>query len=252
MHVILTGATGLVGSAVLDSLIKTKDITKISILSRRPVKFADDAKDPRIKTIIHTDFNKYDSSVLEQLRGASSCVWALGISQSKVSKEEYVKITKDYGLAAAKSLATLGTTTEPFRFIYVSGEGATQQPGYFSAIFARVKGETETALAELAAAPNSTLRADSVRPAAVDAQKHEAIRPYIPDPGLALKAMMAVLGPPIRTFYSSFHSPTEMLGDFFVRLAMGKVDDKIEGPGAFKLKGQWVIENVGVRRVMGV
>ncbi len=87
MHLILTGATGLVGSGVLDAMIKMKNVTKISILSRRPVKMADDAKDPRINVIIQKDFEKYDQEVLDKLAGATGCVWALGISQSAVSQE---------------------------------------------------------------------------------------------------------------------------------------------------------------------
>jgi uncharacterized protein YbjT (DUF2867 family) len=87
MHLILTGATGLVGSAVLDAMIKTKDITKISVLSRRPVRMADDAKDPRVNVIIHKDFERYDPDLLRKLDGADGCVWALGISQTQVSKE---------------------------------------------------------------------------------------------------------------------------------------------------------------------
>lgn len=87
MHLILTGATGLVGSGVLDAMIKMKDITKISIISRRPVPMADDVKDPRINVIIHKDFNSYPQSLLDQVKDATGCVWALGISQTQVSKE---------------------------------------------------------------------------------------------------------------------------------------------------------------------
>lgn len=87
MHLILTGATGLVGSGVLDAMLKMKDITKISILSRRAVKMAEDAKDPRVNVIITKDFEKYDSSILSQLSGATGCVWALGISQTQAEKE---------------------------------------------------------------------------------------------------------------------------------------------------------------------
>lgn len=61
---------------MLDAMIKMKDVTKISILSRRPVKMAEDAKDPRINVIIHKDFTKYDSAVLDQLKGARGVVWA--------------------------------------------------------------------------------------------------------------------------------------------------------------------------------
>ena len=87
MHLILTGATGLVGTAVLDAMLKTKDVSKISIISRRPVKMAEEAKDPRVNVIIHKDFEKYDSDLLAKLEGASGCVWALGISQTQVGKE---------------------------------------------------------------------------------------------------------------------------------------------------------------------
>lgn len=91
MHLILTGATGLVGSATLDAMLKMKDITKISVLSRRPVPMADDAKDARVNVIIHRDFESYPPELLEQLRGASGAVWALGISQTQVSSE-YVPV----------------------------------------------------------------------------------------------------------------------------------------------------------------
>lgn len=85
MHLILTGATGLVGSSVLDAMLKSKEITKISILSRRPVPLAE--KSPKVNTIIHKDFTNYESQVLEQLQGANGVVWALGISQLKVTPE---------------------------------------------------------------------------------------------------------------------------------------------------------------------
>lgn len=250
MHIILTGATGLVGSGVLDAMIKAKDITKISILSRKPVQMAADSKDPRISVIIHQDFENYDSKVLEQLQGAKACVWALGISQTKVSAEEYVKITKDYTIAAAKSFATLTTTpSEPFRFIYVSGEGATQTPGRFSAIFARVKGETEKQLSDMTAEmPN--LRADSVRPGFVDARQHKAVLPYIPDPGLGYKVGAALLTPLI-PLMKGMHSPTDHLGAFLTNMAMGKLDSQLEGPGAFKLGNSWIVGAAGVRRVSG-
>ncbi|TIC99172.1 Protein fmp52, mitochondrial [Colletotrichum higginsianum] len=254
MHLILTGATGLVGSGVLDAMIKMKDVTKISILSRRPIPMADDAKDPRINVIIHKDFERYDPKLLDKLRGANGAVWALGISQNKVSKEDYVKITKDYALEAAKAFADLPPKDEPFRFVYVSGEGATQQPGRFSAIFARVKGETETLLSEMRAA-NPRLRAESVRPAFVDRAHHDAIKPYAPNPGVLYNLMNAYLGPLTRTFLPSFVSPTEVLGRFMTEMAMGKFDDGLAagGKGVITLNGRLrIVENVGFRRLAGL
>ena len=246
MHLILTGATGLVGSSVLHSMLQTSSITKISILSRSPVAQATAANDPRVTVIQHSDFSSYPASVLDQLRGADGCVWALGISQTKVSAADYVAITKDYTLAAADAFSNLGGK-QPFRFIYVSGEGATQTPGRFSAIFARVKGQTESALADLT---SDRLQADSVRPAFVDAAAHTAIKPYIPDPGVLYRSGMVFLGPVIRTGFKSMHSPTEALGTFLTKMAMGSVDDKLEGNGVFKIGKSRVVENVGIRRIM--
>lgn len=85
MHLILTGATGLVGSAVLHHMLNTPAITQISILSRRPVPQA--VGHPKANVIIHQDFTTYSNEVLNQLKGAEGVVWAQGISQTAVGKE---------------------------------------------------------------------------------------------------------------------------------------------------------------------
>lgn len=85
MHLILTGATGLVGSGVLHHMINTPSITAVSVLSRRPVPQAEGHE--KVKVIIHKDYTSYPSELLEQLRGAEGCVWAQGISITQVTKE---------------------------------------------------------------------------------------------------------------------------------------------------------------------
>ncbi|KAJ5954235.1 hypothetical protein N7501_008514 [Penicillium viridicatum] len=254
MHLILTGATGLVGSSVLDAMLKNAAVSKISILSRSPVRMAEDAKDPRVHVITHKDFESYTPELLHQLKDADGCVWALGTSQTNVTKEQYVKITKDYTLAAANAFSTIKPSDHPFRFIHVSGEGATQTPGRFSAIFARVKGETETILGTLSET-KPTFRVDTVRPAFVDPATHDAIKPYIPSAamtGIVSNIGMAVLAPGIRCLMKSMHSPTEHLGSFLTEMAMGRYEAKLEGPGAFRLGGGYVVGNVGMRRILGL
>ena len=73
----------------------------------------------------------------EALAGADGVVWALGISQTEVNEEDYIKITKDYTLEAAKTFSGLSGN---FKFVYVSGEGATTTPGMFTPLFGRVSG----------------------------------------------------------------------------------------------------------------
>ena len=85
MHLILTGATGLVGSACLHQMLTNDSITTVSILSRRHVPMAEGH--PKVEVILHTDFKQYPDEVLKQLKGATGCVWALGVSLNDVSKE---------------------------------------------------------------------------------------------------------------------------------------------------------------------
>ncbi|CAN8098818.1 unnamed protein product [Discula destructiva] len=232
-------------------MIKMREITKISIISRRPVRMAEDAKDPRINVILHKDFEKYDSALLNQLNGARGVVWALGISQTEVDAEQYVKITKDFTLRAAEAFQTLGTEAQPFHFVYVSALGATLQPGRFTPIFARVKGETETALAEMRKA-NPAFHSLSIRPAGIDATFHDAIQPYLPAPGLVKRLLLPPLAALVRTFFVSISSPTEPLGRFMTEMAMGKWDMKYSGVGVEKIGQFPVLENTAFRRLAGL
>src|SRR3954471_23589605 len=117
MHLILTGATGLVGTAILTHILSlpTSQVSRLSILSRNAtIPLA--ANHPHVKIIQHSDFNNYPPSLLEDLKGAKGAIWALGTSQNAVSREEYVEITKNYALAAAKAFSTL---SDNFNFVFV-------------------------------------------------------------------------------------------------------------------------------------
>ena len=89
MHLILTGATGLVGAGCLQAMLTTKAVTAVTILSRRPVPQAEGHE--KVQVILHKDFSNYPSEVLEKLKGAEGCVWALGVSQSQVPDKEWVQ-----------------------------------------------------------------------------------------------------------------------------------------------------------------
>lgn len=166
---------------------------------------------------------------------------------------EYVKITKDFTLRAAEAFQTLGTEEQPFNFVYVSGEGSTLEPGRFTPIFSRVKGETEKALAEMRKA-NPNFHASSIRPAFVDAAEHDAIKPYVPVRGFSTSAMLAVLGPPVRSFVKGSWSPTLPLGRFMTEMAMGRWDEQMRagGPSVEKLGEFPILGNVAFRRLAGL
>lgn len=164
---------------------------------------------------------------------------------------EYVHITKTLTLSAAEAFQTLSTPSQPFNFVYVSGEGTTHNPGRLTPIFGRVKGETELALAEMRKA-NPSFHASSVRPAFVDAAQHDAIKDNIPPQGASRNALLAVVGPLIRNFLKSRWSPTESMGRFMVEMALGKWDDQLQGPDIEKVGDFPVVGNAGLRRLAGL
>ncbi|UKZ84314.1 uncharacterized protein TrAFT101_000227 [Trichoderma asperellum] len=253
MHLILTGATGLIGSSVLDAMLKTAEVTKISILSRRPVAMAENAKDPRVNVIIHKDFLNYDSEVLSKLQGASGAVWALGVSQTKVSKEEFIKITKDYTIAGAEAFSKLAPNDDPFRFVFVSGQGSTQTPGRFSNLYGRTKGETEIALSEMRSA-SPRLLADAVGPGFVDGKGHAAIQPYLQQQGFLIDNSKMLLRRPIEVAAKWLHCPTEPMGRFLVGMALGKYETQLRvDPDVVTMdSGLRVIKNSTITRITGL
>ena len=259
VHLILTGVTGLVGGSVLSHILSLPAtskpvIDKVSILSRStsipwlsanpPPGTPNTNKHTKFEVIEHKDFTTYPPELLEKLKGADACMWSLGVSQNDVSKEDYVRITKDYSVAAAKAFSSLPTSeansadsdakAKKFKFIYVSGEGATLHPRPWTPLFGRVKGETERALLEASktAKYSPLLSVYSVRPAAVDGfnqpwlwheifnTKRTAFQRFY------IKGLMY----PIRWGWAgeASHSPTEELGRVLVEMAVS------EQSGAFK------------------
>ncbi|KAL4869625.1 hypothetical protein BDV12DRAFT_76856 [Aspergillus spectabilis] len=249
MRLILTGATGLVGSAALNHILNLPkgEISALYILSRSPVPMAEGQ--PNVTVIEHKNFNEYSADLLEKLKGADGCIWAQGISQAEVSKEDYIKITLDYPLAAAEAFATL---SESFNFVYVSGEGATQSPKFYTPLFGTTKGRTESALIALSKKYPS-LKPYSVRPAYVDpfndpvVLKHMLTRPD--QQTFMKKSLHATAGRLMRNVVKGQHSPTEYLGKFLTDVARGN-GRPFEVEGVYE--GGWIISNAALRRAVGL
>lgn len=261
MHVILTGATGLIGTSLLHHILSlppttaaAQKLTTLTILSRRPtIPLLEHPDRPTLNTHTkiqvhpHNDFKSYtDAALLSKLRfdpkdndndsdKRIAVLWALGVSQSLTKSEaEYDEITRVYALEAAKAFCQLGANQ--VNFVYVSGDGATWTPGLFTMTFGRVKGRTERELIELMATPGcEALKVYSVRPGGVDAGAEEG-QGLVWDLthrkdggtggktrlGLGFKVMEKVLLPPMRRgVYKTMHSPTGELSRVIVGLAVG-------------------------------
>jgi uncharacterized protein YbjT (DUF2867 family) len=154
MKIIVTGATGLIGAEVTRQAVANVEVDEVITIarSRPPV------TSTKLRFVQHNDFNDF-SALGELFQDADALIWALGISQTQVSKAEYIAITYDYVMACAKQCLISNPAT---RFVFVSGNGAdiTERS---STIFRRIKGKAENGL-------NATglnvfiARPDAVRP----------------------------------------------------------------------------------------
>jgi NAD(P)H-binding len=155
MKIIITGATGMVGSEVLRQALADDAITQIFAVVRRPLL----VQHNKLSVIIHKNFLDY--TPLENiLKQANACIWCLGVSQMQVSKQDYTVITHDYTIAAAKAIQTVNPNC---LFLFTSGEGAdtTEQS---KTIFAREKGRTENDLIKTGMKNLYIIRPGAIKP----------------------------------------------------------------------------------------
>ncbi|KAF7297629.1 NAD(P)-bd-dom domain-containing protein [Mycena kentingensis (nom. inval.)] len=240
MHILLTGATGTVGNGVLRVALADPRITRLSILSRRDFALPAGFDHSKAEVIVHTDYTQYPDALLDRLKaqGCTGCIWAQGISQTQVNKEEYIRITYDYPTLAAKAFSTL---SDRFNFVYVSGEGADQKEKAWT-LFGNVKGRAERDLRSFAGTKEyGSLRVYNVRPAGVDpAPGHQR-----PSSNVFQSAGKAALLGLMRTFASGYVSPTDEMGEVFIGLATGSGDPIPPGVGV--LDGGWLLSPQGIR-----
>ena len=149
MNVIVFGASGMVGQAVLREVLAEARIDKILVIGRTPLPERPD----RVQEIVHGDF--YDFSALaDDVTGYDACFFCLGVSSTGKKEPEYRRITYDITMAAATVLAEVDPS---MAFLYVSGMG-TDSSERGRLMWARVKGATENALLSL------PFRAYGIRP----------------------------------------------------------------------------------------
>ncbi len=169
MKILLFGASGTAGRAVLQACLNTPLVAELCVIVRKPV----GRTESKLREFMHADYLDY-TAVAEAFRAVDACLFCLGTSVTQVSKEEYVKISHDYPVAAAKMLKR---ESPGAAFHYISGAGTNAESRTF---WSKVKGQTENELMEL-------VDANCFRPAFIDAK-----------PSARLPKMFALLAPALR------------------------------------------------------
>ncbi len=137
-QVTLFGASGLIGGVLIKQLLEDPSISKIKIVSRRPIKYKN-------KKIIFFQISFSDQKELEKSVADSVVVFStIGTTKAKVNgdKNAYRKIDFDINLSIAKSCLKM----EVNQFQLVSSVGADASSKNF---YLKLKGEIEAAVFDL-------------------------------------------------------------------------------------------------------
>ena len=135
-HALVAGATGLIGSELLQQLIHGRYYQTISLLSRREV----ETSSKRVETII-TDYEKLTEKDVP--KGVDDVFCCLGTTMKKAgSKEAFRQVDYDYPLKVAEIAKKKGAG----QYLLVSAMGADANSSIF---YNQVKGEIEQAIAQL-------------------------------------------------------------------------------------------------------
>jgi uncharacterized protein YbjT (DUF2867 family) len=140
VNVILFGATGMVGQGVLRKCLLDPEVKSVLSIGRGTT----GQQNSKLRELVHDNFLDF-SAIEKELAGFDACFFCLGVSSAGMTEENYRRVTYDFTMAAARTLAKLNPG---MTFIYVSGTG-TDSTGQGRTMWARVKGKTENDLLKL-------------------------------------------------------------------------------------------------------
>ena len=136
-HVVIVGATGMVGGYALRSALENPAIASVTTIGRRKLGISH----AKLQEVLHQDFADC-SALAETLVGHGAAIFCLGTYTGSVPEAELRTITVDYTIEFARVLR--GSSPDA-AFSFLSGSGA-DPTGRSRIPYARYKGEAEKAL----------------------------------------------------------------------------------------------------------
>lgn len=140
MHVLIFGATGMVGQGVVRECLLDAGVERVTTIGRN----ATGAAAPKLRELVHADLWNY-APIERELTGLDACFFCLGVTSAGMKEADYERITYGIAVAAAETLARLNPG---MTFVFVSGAG-TDSSEKGRVMWARIKGRTENAILRL-------------------------------------------------------------------------------------------------------
>ena len=192
----------MVGQGVLQECLRSGEVAGVLSIGRH----ATDQAHPKLRQIVHLDLT--DFSPLEgQLSGYDACFFCLGVSSVGMREAEYRRVTFEFTVTAAQTLARLNPR---MTFIYVSGAG-TDSSGQGTTMWARVKGQTENALFQLPFKAAYAFRPAYIQPLHGIVPKTAWLR--------AVYAVVAPLYPVWKALFPKYVTTTAQVGRAMIHVA---------------------------------
>jgi uncharacterized protein YbjT (DUF2867 family) len=136
-HLVLVGATGMVGGYALRYALEHPAVERVTAIGRRTLGISH----TKLNEILHPNFGDC-SALAESLSHQDAAIFCLGAYTGSVSDAELRTITVDYTVEFARVLHTSSPGAE---LVFLSGRGA-DPTGKSRIAFARYKGKAESAL----------------------------------------------------------------------------------------------------------
>jgi len=133
---ILAGATGLIGSQLLDLLLKDPAYTRVIALSRKPLL----TQHAKLQNLI-VDFNSLANHAEQLIGDVVFCCLGTTIQQAG-SREAFRKVDFDYPLSLARIAYDQGAR----HYLLVTALGSDKRSAIF---YNRIKGEVEEAIGQV-------------------------------------------------------------------------------------------------------
>ncbi|RXG48647.1 hypothetical protein VDGE_08954 [Verticillium dahliae] len=149
MKMIVTGASGFVGSEIIRQCLQNPKMTTVVAVARRPVSVPDDTPASKFRSVVVSNYDNYPEDAWKEFSGADACIWTVAVTPAKtkgMTPEDVRKACHDYTLAGLQAIWS-SEPPRPFRFLYMSGAVAernqSKQLPWVMAEYRLMRGETE-------------------------------------------------------------------------------------------------------------
>lgn len=162
------GASGTAGDGILKAALRSPDIEKIHVITRRVTpRMEDGINSGKIQMTLHKDYLDY-KSIIGQLAEVNAVYWAIGVNSIGVDEKTYGMIHVDFPMQFVAAWSNVSQNND-ISFHYISSSDISDDS---TAMWAREKVRAEKSL--FAFAEGSKMRVIAYRPDYIGPTKEES------------------------------------------------------------------------------